>query len=154
MGSELSSEELDYLREVPPTEERFDLVCPDCGAPLKLKVGKFGRFYGCSEWANTRCSGSHGATITGAPVGIPANKKTRALRKRAVEAIKLKIEQLERLEQLNPGSSGDFPDFAFPTVPISCWDEAQCLQVLQHLGGASRWDLLSFDEDFLELGVP
>ncbi len=144
MGTELSSEELTYLRDTEPTEERSDLVCPDCGAPLTLKLGKFGRFYGCSKWSETGCKGSHGASLTGAPLGVPANAKTRNLRRRVVRTIHILRDDDTLLHRLPE-------DFCYDK-PVSAWDDATCVQFLRATEGeVTKWDLLNLDKDFLDL---
>lgn len=60
-----------------------DLVCPECGAPMRLKPSRFGLFYGCSKWAETRCPGGHGAHRDGTPLGVPADRKTKEARQAA-----------------------------------------------------------------------
>lgn len=60
-----------------------DLVCPECGAPMNLKPSRFGLFYGCSKWAETKCPGGHGAHRDGTPLGVPANKATKEARQAA-----------------------------------------------------------------------
>jgi hypothetical protein len=60
-----------------------DLVCPECGAPMKLKPSRFGLFYGCSAWSDTGCKGSHGANKEGRPHGTPANAETKKARRAA-----------------------------------------------------------------------
>jgi ssDNA-binding Zn-finger/Zn-ribbon topoisomerase 1 len=63
------------------------LPCPDCGAPLVLKVTKYGKFYGCSNFRVTGCRGSHSAhQETGEPMGTPARAEVRAARMRAHRA--------------------------------------------------------------------
>jgi len=55
------------------------LVCPDCGADMVLREGKYGRFYGCIHYP--QCEGAHGIhQTTGELLGIPANKETRKMR--------------------------------------------------------------------------
>lgn len=58
--------------------ERFDLVCPECGAVLKLRNSKHGLFYGCEKYP--ACKASHGAYDDGRPKGTPGNKETRKAR--------------------------------------------------------------------------
>ena len=53
---------------------------PGCGGMLTLKESKYGQFYGCDKWATTGCSGSVGAHPDATPIGIPADKETKALR--------------------------------------------------------------------------
>jgi len=63
------------------------LPCPECGAPLVLKEGRFGKFYGCSQWRYTGCRGSHSAhQATGKPMGTPAKAEVKAARMRAHRA--------------------------------------------------------------------
>lgn len=62
------------------------LACPECGAPMVLREtakyrypnGDPRRFYGCSRWPS--CDGIHGAHPDGTPLGIPADKPTKAAR--------------------------------------------------------------------------
>jgi hypothetical protein len=63
------------------------LPCPECGSPLVLKVAKYGKFYGCSQWRFTGCTGSHGAhQESGKPMGIPAKQEVKEARQRAHRA--------------------------------------------------------------------
>lgn len=75
----------DELAEQYP--HRAQLTCPDCGAQLILKEGKFGIFYGCERYRETGCKGSHNCPSPGVPAGIPANAETRAMRRKALEAL-------------------------------------------------------------------
>lgn len=60
-------------------------MCPACGDNMVLKSGKMGRFYGCASWPE--CDMTHGAhQDTGEPLGVPADKETRAARIRAHDA--------------------------------------------------------------------
>lgn len=39
--------------EVPHKKERYEETnekCPECGSPLVIKLGKYGKFYACSNW--------------------------------------------------------------------------------------------------------
>jgi len=58
--------------------ERFDLVCPECGAGMKLRNSKHGLFYGCEKYP--ACKTSHGAYNDGRPKGTPGDKATRKAR--------------------------------------------------------------------------
>jgi ssDNA-binding Zn-finger/Zn-ribbon topoisomerase 1 len=60
-----------------------ELTCPECGAGMTLKSSRFGPFYGCARWPDTGCPGSHGAHPDGTPLGVPANRETKAARVRA-----------------------------------------------------------------------
>lgn len=67
--------------------EAATLPCPDCGAPLVLKEGKHGKFYGCSRFRWTGCGGSHSAhQSTGKPMGVPAKQEVKEARKAAHRA--------------------------------------------------------------------
>lgn len=60
------------------------IACPDCKAPMVLKEGKHGKFYGCSNFRSTGCKGSHSAhQKTGFPMGTPAKPDVKAARHRA-----------------------------------------------------------------------
>lgn len=62
------------------------VFCPECHAPMVLRyTKKFHRyFYGCSNFPD--CREVHGAHQDGRPLGIPANKETRAARIQAHKA--------------------------------------------------------------------
>lgn len=75
----------DELAEQYPYQAQ--LTCPDCGARLILKEGKFGIFYGCERYHETGCRGAHNCRLPGVPAGIPANTETRALRKQVLNAL-------------------------------------------------------------------
>lgn len=58
--------------------------CPRCGGELVLKDGKYGLFYGCSNYPH--CDVAHGAhQHNGQPLGKPADRETREARIRAHE---------------------------------------------------------------------
>lgn len=139
MARELSFEEIERLRALPVSDERSGLVCPDCGALMVLKVGKFGRFYGCRTWGETGCRGSHKADLTtGAPRGVPAKARVRDLRKRVLRA----------------AENFDNTGFPLPKLPNGCvaeWGETECIQALRALGGpVTRYDLLNLDGDAVD----
>jgi hypothetical protein len=72
-------EDIDF-DDCPPKypEQRFDLACGECKAPMQLRNSKTGPFYGCSRYPE--CLGTHGAYPSGKPKGIPGNKDTRMAR--------------------------------------------------------------------------
>jgi ssDNA-binding Zn-finger/Zn-ribbon topoisomerase 1 len=45
---------------------------------MQLRNSRFGKFYGCTGYPD--CDGTHGAHPDGRPLGIPANKETKAAR--------------------------------------------------------------------------
>lgn len=58
--------------------------CPNCGNRMVLRDSKYGLFYGCSTYPD--CDATHGAHPNGEPLGIPADKATKAARIRAHDA--------------------------------------------------------------------
>ena len=59
-----------------------NIKCGECGAPMKLKESRFGKFYGCVRYP--ACKGTHSAhQNSGKPMGIPANRETIEWRKKA-----------------------------------------------------------------------
>lgn len=59
-----------------------ELKCGECGAPMRLIEGKYGKFYGCVRYP--MCKGVHSAhQNSGKPMGIPANRETIEWRKKA-----------------------------------------------------------------------
>lgn len=62
------------------------VVCGDCGAPMVLRRGPYGKFYGCSRYPT--CKGVHCAhQLTGEPMGVPADVATRSFRVSAHDAL-------------------------------------------------------------------
>jgi ssDNA-binding Zn-finger/Zn-ribbon topoisomerase 1 len=61
--------------------DRCPLPCPDCGAPMRLKTGKFGPFYGCTAYEVSGCKGVAKVDRFGGLAGIPVPKPTRDLRR-------------------------------------------------------------------------
>ena len=76
------------LQTETPTDVRTNLVCGDCGALLVLRLGRFGRFYGCTQYEVTGCKGSVSANDDGSPKGWPANAETRKMRHKLAERFK------------------------------------------------------------------
>lgn len=60
------------------------VVCGECSAPMALKPSRYGLFWACTRYPE--CDGKHGAHPDGRPLGIPANKATKAARIRAHDA--------------------------------------------------------------------
>lgn len=64
------------------------LVVCTCGAKMELRnVRRYGVFYGCTRYPE--CKGSHGAHPNGAPLGTPADERTKGARIHAHEAFDL-----------------------------------------------------------------
>lgn len=82
-----------------PIGHRLEHPCPECEAPMVLKPGAFGLFYGCTKWPD--CNGTHGAhQDTGEPLGVPA---TRDVKQARIEA----HEVFDTLWRNNPSMSRD-----------------------------------------------
>lgn len=110
--------------------ERYDLVCPDCSAPMRLRRSPQWTkpYYGCTSWQQG-CRGNHGANQDGSPVGIPGNQETRKWRSlahltfgRLWEGPHPKMSQTEAYEWLRTivGRSG-----------IGFLDVAECQTVIE-----------------------
>jgi ssDNA-binding Zn-finger/Zn-ribbon topoisomerase 1 len=70
--------------ETHPPQKTYDVTCPDCGAPMKLRGSKYGLFYGCTTYP--ACKAAHGAHPDGRPLGKPATKFVKGKRIQAHEA--------------------------------------------------------------------
>jgi hypothetical protein len=71
---------IDELKARTPANERSDLRCPDCGGILVLRVGRFGRFYGCPKFP--KCWGSWSSDDDGNPVGPPRGRRNKERRRK------------------------------------------------------------------------
>lgn len=89
-----------YLERTQPTHVAEHLVCADCGSKLVLRIGRYGRFYGCEKYTETGCKGGISAFPDGRPKGWPGNAATRAARKQLVE----------KFEALSPNFEYDAPE--------------------------------------------
>jgi ssDNA-binding Zn-finger/Zn-ribbon topoisomerase 1 len=56
----------------------LDPKCGECGALMRLRDSRFGKFWGCINFP--ACRGTHGAHPNGRPMGKPANKTTKEAR--------------------------------------------------------------------------
>lgn len=90
------------------------LTCPDCGAAMRLRQGRFGPFYGCSRYP--ACRGTHTATRDGEPAGIPADAKTRRMRAAVIEVLK-----------------AGYLDRAYLTKPIAEMSADECAAALANV---------------------
>lgn len=66
------------------------ITCPDCKAPMELRQGKSNLYYGCKNFSSEpRCFTTHRAyqegELVGRPIGRPAPKAVRSLRKEVYE---------------------------------------------------------------------
>jgi ssDNA-binding Zn-finger/Zn-ribbon topoisomerase 1 len=87
----LPPEELKRLRDTEPLIRRTDLECGDCGRLLVLKLGRYGRFYGCQKYPT--CKGTVHADENGEPLGYPADRETRRSRHRLIVAKKFAMKR-------------------------------------------------------------
>ena len=85
------------------------LTCPDCGAPMVLKLSQWGRFYGCTMWKTMECRGSVSARDSGKPLGDPAptgsneKKRRRKLMQKRFPVSRSRWERLQdEMEQMPP----------------------------------------------------
>lgn len=108
------------------TPKAHSLICPDCGAQMRLKYPPHDRpFYSCVRFPS--CRGSHLAHADGAPVGIPADAQTRKARADAHQAMDRLWKDGQRTrDQAYAMISGLV---GFPARLGSC-DFQQCLSVL------------------------
>lgn len=58
-----------------------EIACPDCGKPMKIRRGKHGVFYGCTDYPG--CKGTASCDKDGNLKGTPADAETRAARSEA-----------------------------------------------------------------------
>lgn len=120
---------------------------------MKLKVGRYGRFYGCVEYSKTGCKGSVTAKDSGAPAGIPAKAQVRALRKQVLDGIE------EEQQAFFDGDIGFSKDLStshprWPKGKVGQWGLMECLAALEILDiepdlppARTRWERLLDDED-------
>ena len=128
-------------------QERHDIKCPDCGARMALKLGRFGRFYGCTQYNKTGCKGSCSALDDGAPSGLPIPRDQRFLRRQSAQLLhkffrsqsgkrKYHLDQLAKIV----GGEVDFEQM----------DNEKCKKVMQYIVLQTKkeptvWDRLSLE---------
>jgi ssDNA-binding Zn-finger/Zn-ribbon topoisomerase 1 len=140
---------MEHLQRDPPRVNRQDLRCPDCGAPLQLRVGRYGRFYGCTNFSVNGCKGSVTARDDGTPAGIPAKARIRVLRHQVMK-------QLEGKDYGGPFGGEPDPtlDPEWPETPVGQWGEPECITALRLLGvepkipPRTRWERMLGDCGF------
>lgn len=82
IGKTPSADYITVAREVQAWIASLPVVkCGECGAPMVLRPYQGKQFYGCTRYPE--CDGTHGAHPNGAPLGIPADKATKAARMEA-----------------------------------------------------------------------
>jgi ssDNA-binding Zn-finger/Zn-ribbon topoisomerase 1 len=140
-----------------PEREFSGLVCPDCGARLLLKSGKFGLFYGCEMYRTTLCRGSVNADSRGIPTGVPAPMATRRARYTVYRV----------LEHLHDEEAHDILAKTTPKEKVGQLSHEQCAQFLAELYllrpdledfvksipdhiQRTRWERLAADNDRLD----
>ena len=113
--------------------ERTNLVCPDCGAAMPLVPNTKKKGTMCYQCVKGCCT--HGARPNGKPLGVPADKATRAARVKAHRvfdrlwsgpAATMPREAAYRLMQKLMGVSAH-------KAHIARFDAAQCRTLIQRL---------------------
>lgn len=68
---------------------------------MRLKVSRFGRFYGCSTWSKTKCRGAVAAHDDGTPFGkpVPTGSKEKAQRRKRMQRRENPPTRWERLRE-------------------------------------------------------
>jgi ssDNA-binding Zn-finger/Zn-ribbon topoisomerase 1 len=131
----LQKRRMDELKAQTPENVRTDLRCPDCGGLLVLRVGRYGRFYGCPKFP--KCWGSWSSDDNGNPVGQPTgkiNKERRKqkqaerarylLKKLAAEHSYLKIAQeaLQNVDRMDIQTSQIVLGILQGSIPTNRWE--------------------------------
>jgi len=106
-----------------------DLRCPDCGSELILKYSKYGKFWGCLKWSETKCEGSVGAHPDGRPLGVPASKRVRELRKQVHKAFDRKWKNGEMSRKEAYGWMRRSMRMSEDEAHIANFDEDKCNQL-------------------------
>lgn len=88
----LQSEYLALLNATVP-EVVEDSPCPDCGSPMHLKVGRYGRYYRCRRYKKHGCPGACSAQLNGAYTGKPVHSSIRTLRRQILLLKEQKTEE-------------------------------------------------------------
>jgi len=125
---------MERLQAERPSVVRKDLKCPDCGAKLTLRVGRYGRFYGCVK-------GAISANDDGTPRGIPAKAQVRTLRKQVMDALEGRRQNHFRDGDFlgpPPDWEGD-PDWP-KTEGVGRWGKKDCLKALGVMGIEPKLD--------------
>lgn len=106
----------------------IDLPCPDCGAVMILKDGRFGKYFGCIRIG---CDGSHSATEEGFPLGIPGNRETRKWRGKA-HGIFDSVWKSKKVNRFHCYAMlADYMGMTQDECHISRFDIEQCKQVIE-----------------------
>lgn len=132
--------------------ERHDLHCGECGELMRLRMSKFGPFYGCIAWPG--CEGTHGAHPDGNPKGSPANKQTRLARIRAHAVFDLIWKNKVKKRHQAYGWMRKAMDLPHSGAHIALFSEEQCEKLIKLVYRdfpqfQTRYSRLSYDEDEL-----
>ena len=117
-----------------------EVKCPECGAPMRLRMtqkfrygdGRPRRFWSCTRYP--ACKGIHGAHPNGEPLGIPADAETKRWRVKAHAVFdQIDMPRKERYLHLQRlmGLSKD-------EAHIGRFDIEQCKRLIQLLGGTPQ----------------
>lgn len=145
----------EHLQRQQPVDVRTDIRCPDCGAKMALKLGRYGRFYGCANWSSNGCKGGVSARDDGSPAGIPAKARIRVLRKQVMDA--LQGDLMAQCLTVMPENPDGWPE-THPNWPkvggVGKWGEAECLEALHvlriepNIPVRTRWERILSDPLF------
>jgi len=120
-----------------------ELYCPEpgCDGRLRLKLSRYGVFYGCCNWKLNECPGGHGAhQSSGKPHGTPIAKVDKPAR-RAAHAV---FDKLWKTKTMSRGAAYRWMQRALemPAIEahISKFDRRQCRRLV-----------LAFKAEFPEL---
>lgn len=98
--------------------------CPDCGARMHLKLGRFGRYYRCQNHKRG-CKGACSAKLNGEYSRKPVHSSLRALRKQILDLKEQRTQEGLDVRQLLTD--------AFPGVDLRNSDAAECRETLEFL---------------------
>jgi ssDNA-binding Zn-finger/Zn-ribbon topoisomerase 1 len=141
----LTPDEILRLRTIRPTHvEKLD--CPDCGKSLHLQVGRYGRFYGCSQYKITGCKGGVSADFHGRPIADPGPSRIKVLRRAIMKHLE-SMPEADRQRIWHEASLSLWGEHRY----VGRITEAECRAVMAHLGievprKPSIWERLREDK--------
>lgn len=106
---------------------------------MRLMLGAFRRFYGCTKWKKTGCKGSHSAHDDGRPMGTPGSTIVRRARKAVMDF----------------SETAPLPEGVDQPAHVAQWGLKRCNKFLEAVGldpvlAPTALDRLIADEDHFE----
>jgi hypothetical protein len=106
---------------------------------MRLGLGTFRRFYGCTKWKKTGCKGSHSAHDDGRPMGNPGSTIVRRARKAVMDF----------------SETAPLPEGIDQPAHVAQWGLKRCNKFLEAVGldpvlAPTALDRLIADEDHFE----